>query len=354
VVDDDDQVSSSADLGAPDAGLAGQLGDFPAEAGPIDAAGHRVVHGGGRFSAATLVDEAMIVSLREISDLAPLHNPPALAAIEAVRALLPEVPSVACFDTGFHASLAPEAHAYAIPSDWVQRWGLRRYGFHGLSCAWATRRVAELLAPAPSRLIIAHLGGGASVTAVQGGRSTDTTMGFTPLEGLVMATRSGDIDPGALLWVLGRGASAEEVQNALEHRSGLLGLSGGASSDMRRLLAGRASGDPAAGRAIAVYLHRLRAKVAAMAAATEGTDALIFTAGVGERSATIRAETCSGLAWMGIVIDPDANAGVGDDDVDISAPGAAVRTLVIHAREELQMAGECRRLLQVRADDPSD
>jgi acetate kinase len=348
VVDERDQVVAGTDLGPPDDRLAAQLGDFVAPlAGEIDVAGHRVVHGGPRYTNAVLIDDATRTDLAGLLELAPLHNPPALAAIDAVRAILPGVPSVACFDTAFHAGLSSDAAAYAVPAEWVTRWGIRRYGFHGLSCAWATRRTAELLSqPADElRTVICHLGGGASVSAVVGGRSVDTSMGFTPMEGLVMATRCGDLDPGVLLWVLQHGLTVSEANDALEHRSGLLGLAGGSSSDMRRLLAGRADGDELAGRAIGVYVHRLRAKIAAMVAAMQGADVLVFTGGVGEHSAPIRAEACGGLAWLGAVIDASTNDAVGDADVEISAVGAAVRTIVVHAREDLQVARECRTVL---------
>ena len=348
VIDDGDQVVGAMDLGPADEHLGDQLGDFVRPlAGSIDVVGHRVVHGGRRYTTAVVVDEAIRADFEGLLDLAPLHNPSSLAAIDVARAILPGVPSVACFDTAFHADLPAEASAYAIPSEWVTKWGIRRYGFHGLSCAWATRRAAELLgAPTDDlRMIICHLGGGASVTAVAGGRSVDTTMGFTPMEGLVMATRPGDVDPGALLWVLQRGLTAVDANEALEHRSGLLGLSGGRTGDMRDLLAARADGDELAGHAIGVYLHRLRAKTAAMVAAMHGTDALVFTGGVGEHSAPVRAETIGGLAWLGASIDERANAAAGEADCDISAVDAAVRTIVVHAREDLQIARECRSLL---------
>ena len=307
VVDEADQLVASRDLGLPDDHLADQLGDFLIDAAAIDVVGHRVVHGGSRFTSAVLVDAGVREALDGLNELAPLHNPPALAGIDAVGRLLVGVPQVACFDTGFHAGLPPAATTYAVPADWVVRWGIRRYGF---SCAWAARRSAEMLGASADglRLVICHLGAGASASALSGGCSADTTMGFTPLEGLVMATRCGDLDAGALLFALDHGLGSAEASDDLEHRSGLLGISGGASADMRQLLAARAAGDDPARLAIAVYLHRLRAKIAAMAAATAGTDALVFTA-------------------------------------ELSAPGASVRTLVVHAREDLQIARECRQLL---------
>jgi acetate kinase len=347
IVDRADQLVASRDLGPPDDHMADQLGDFLADTATIDVVGHRVVHGGSRFTHAVLVDDGVRQELTSLNELAPLHNPPALAGIDAVGRLLVGVPQVACFDTGFHASLPPAATTYAVPADWVARWGIRRYGFHGISCAWAAHRSAELLGVPANRLrlVICHLGAGASASALRGGHSADTTMGFTPLEGLVMATRCGDLDPGALLFVLEHGLATAEASDDLEHRAGLLGISGGASADMRQLLAARAAGDEPARLAIAVYLHRLRAKIAAMAAATTGTDALVFTGGVGEGSGAIRAETCADLDWLGVRLDREANDAVEDTDAEISAPGALVRTVVVHAREDLQIARECRQLL---------
>lgn len=347
IVDEADQLVASRDLGLPDDHLADQLGDFLIDAAAIDVVGHRVVHGGSRFTSAVLVDAGVREALDGLNELAPLHNPPALAGIDAVGRLLVGVPQVACFDTGFHAGLPPAATTYAVPADWVVRWGIRRYGFHGISCAWAARRSAEMLGASADglRLVICHLGAGASASALSGGCSADTTMGFTPLEGLVMATRCGDLDAGALLFALDHGLGSAEASDDLEHRSGLLGISGGASADMRQLLAARAAGDDPARLAIAVYLHRLRAKIAAMAAATAGTDALVFTGGVGEGSGAIRAEACADLDWLGVSLDREANDAVEDTDAELSAPGASVRTLVVHAREDLQIARECRQLL---------
>jgi acetate kinase len=344
-----EQAVLTSDLEPEVEGLTNGLREFAGRAGRVDAVGHRVVHGGPHFSRAVVIDDEVRATLATVSELAPLHNPPALAGIDACRQLLPGVPSVACFDTAFHAGLPAEASTYAIPADWTQRWGIRRYGFHGLSCAWCVLQTAELTGlPADRlRLVVCHLGGGASVTAISGGRSVDTTMGFTPLEGLVMATRCGDLDAGALLWVVQHGLTPDTALDDLEHRSGLLGLSGGRSTDPRDLLAARAGGDEQASLAISVYIHRLRAKIGAMAAATSGLDALVFTGGVGENSDTIRAETCAGLDWLGVGISDSANrADAGDRD--ISAAGARVRTLVVHAKEELQIASECERLLAGR------
>lgn len=347
VVERDNRVTESVDLGPPGDSLNDELRRFLAVAGRVDAVGHRVVHGGSRFTRPTIIDAPVRIALDEASELAPLHNPPALAAIDAMGRLAPEVPAVACFDTAFHASLAPDAACYALPTDWVERWGLRRYGFHGLSCEWSTGRAAELLAQQVDtpRLVICHLGSGASVTAVAGGRSVDTTMGLTPTEGLIMATRSGDVDPAAIAWLAAQGVPPDELADGLERRSGLLALSGGATGDMRELLERRASGDAAATQAVAAYVHRLRAKIAAMAAATDGTDAIVFTAGVGEHANEIREAVCQRLGWLGVTMDADANVAVAHDDVDISQPDSPVRALVIHAREDLVVAAACRTLL---------
>ena len=349
-VERDDRVSETVDLSPPGDSLEDDLSRFLASVGPLDAIGHRVVHGGTQFTHPVVIDSSVRAALDELNDLAPLHNPPALAAIDALSHLSPNVPAVACFDTAFHTSLKPAASSYALPTEWVERWGLRRFGFHGLSCQWSAGRAAALLerSAAPLRLVICHLGGGASVTATAGRRSVDTTMGFTPTEGLVMATRPGDVDPGALAWLATHGVAPQELADALECHSGLLALSGGLTGDMRELLQHRASGDPAAALAVDVYVHRLRAKIAAMTAATDGTDALVFTAGVGENASEIRAETCEHLNWIGISLDADANRSVGTDDVDISRVGAKVRTLVIHAREELVVAAGCRAALSTQ------
>jgi acetate kinase len=347
LVESDDRVTDSVDLPPPGDSLTDDLRLFLTAAGPVDSIGHRVVHGGPKFSRPTVIDDSVRAALEETIDLAPLHNPPALAAIDALRRLAPELPAVACFDTAFHSTLESQAASYALPAAWVDRWGLRRYGFHGLSCEWSTGRAAALLgrSVASLRLVICHLGGGASVTAVAGGRSVDTTMGFTPTEGLVMATRPGDVDPGAIAWLTLRGVAPNELVEALEKRSGLLALSGGSTGDMRALLERRASGDAAAILAVDVYLHRLRAKIAAMTAATDGTDTIIFTAGVGENASEIRKSACEHLGWLGAALDTDANDAVASDDIDISRDGSSVRILVIHAREELVVAAGCRSAL---------
>ena len=262
--------------------------------------------------------------------------------------MLPDVPHVACFDTAFHATLPAAAFTYAIPAPWRREWGIRRYGFHGLNHAYVSRRAAALCGregdPA-FRVVTCHLGAGASLAAVLGGRSVDTTMGFTPLEGLVMATRSGSIDPGIVTWLASeRGLSPAEIGDALEHRSGLLGLGG--SEDMREILAGAATGSPAPMLALGVYVHRLRAAIAAMTASLDGLDALVFTGGVGERSAPVRGMTADGLGFLGVALDDGANEHAGADaDADIGVAGARVRTFVIPAREDVEIARQVREAL---------
>ena len=347
LVEADDTVSRRENLGPPDGTLEAEVDRFLTEAGSIDAIGHRVVHGGPHHHEPVLVDDATREELESLCALAPLHNPPALQAVDALRRAAPAIPSVACFDSAFHAGMPEESRRYALPADWVQRWQLRRYGFHGLSCEWSLRRASAMLGSEPGRLrlVVCHLGGGASVTAIAGGRSVDTTMGFTPTEGLVMATRSGDVDPGLIAWLAEKGLSGEELMDGLEHRSGLLGLTGGRTGDMKEILDARAGGDAVAAGAVAVYIHRLRAEISAMATSAGGLDALVFTGGVGEKGTPVREETCRGLEWLGVAIDPSLNAGVTGDDADISAAGAAVRTLVVQAREEVVVADHCREVL---------
>jgi acetate kinase len=306
--------------------------------GEADAVGHRIVHGGERFGEPVLVDDAVRQALDELTDLAPLHQPAALAVLDRVSEALPGVPAVACFDTAFHRTLAPAAATYALPAAWRERFGLRRFGFHGLSHAYVARRVGELLGGDRSRLRIVscHLGAGASLCAIAGGRSVDTTMGFTPLEGLVMATRSGSVDPGLIAWLVEHGGlAAGDVFNALEHDSGLTGLAG--TGDLRELHAREADGDADATLAIDVYLHRLRAHIAAMTAALGGLDVLAFTGGVGEHDARVRVRAAAGLAFLGVVVDEARNAAPEGDAV-ISPDGAGVTALVIGAREDLEIA----------------
>lgn len=311
----------------------------------MEAVGHRVVHGGPRYSASVRVDASVVAYLHSIEDLAPLHMPAAISGILAVQRLVPRVPAVACFDTSFHSRIPAAAATYAIPAKWRQRHGIRRYGFHGFSHAYSSRRAAELLARPLSqlRVVTCHLGSGASLAAVNRGRSVDTTMGFTPLEGLVMATRSGSVDPGLMLWLQRhKRVTARELTDALDGRSGLFALAG--TKDMREVIDRRAAGDEHAQLAFDVYIHRLRACVASMAAAMNGMDALVFTGGVGENSAPVRSEAVKGLRFLGAELDSSLNAR-SKGDGDVGANGARVRTLVVHAREDVEVARDVRRLL---------
>jgi len=330
------------------------------------AVAHRIVHGGERFHEAVLIDAKVRGALADLVELSP-HQPRGLGALESVGDALPELPQIACFDTAFHAEMPSAAATYALPQRWRKRWGVRRYGFHGLSHAWIARRAPQLLSTDAGagqtrrkvktstraneqgendglRIVSAHLGAGASVCAIRGGRSLDTTMGFTPLDGLVMATRSGSLDPALVLWLLKRpGLDARELEQTLEHSSGLLALGG--SADMRVLLERAGEGDAEAQLAIDVYIHRLRGGIAAMAAALGGLDVLTFTGGVGQSSSTIRHMATAGLGFLGVEIDEESNTS-GEGDRDISAEGATASTLAIAAREDLEMARHVRALLQ--------
>jgi acetate kinase len=315
----------------------------------LGAAGHRVVHGGSRFTAAAVIDDKVIAAIADLTDLAPLHQPRALAGIAAARAALPGLPQVACFDTAFHAGLPLAAARYALPADWTERFGLRRYGFHGLSHRYASRRCAQLLgAQASRRVVTCHLGAGSSLAAVLDGASVDTTMGFTPLEGLVMATRCGSIDPGLLMWLLQHGGLGPDgVSHGIEHAAGLAGLAALAdgSGDMREVRAAAEAGSPAARLAIDVHTHRLRQEIASMAAAMDGLDALVFTGGIGEHQPQVRAEAAAGLGFLGVAVDPARNDEAVGGDTEITAPSAGVRTLVITAREDAEIARQVRATL---------
>jgi acetate kinase len=281
--------------------------------------GHRVVHGGSDFRSPVVVDDDVLARIDALSVLAPLHNPVALGVIRAARSLLPDVPHVACFDTAFHATLPEVAWRYPLPDRWFNDWGVRRYGFHGLSVEWAVGRAAERLGR-PARaldLVVAHLGGGCSVTAVRGGRSAWTSMGLTPLEGLMMTTRSGSIDPGAIVLALRRGLSAEEVEAALDHESGLRGVAG--SGDLREVQARARAGDARARLAIEMFVDRAAAEVAAAATRLRRVDALVFTGGIGEHSIPVRGSIVRRLAAL-------------------RAGGPLAPVLVVEAREDLVIA----------------
>lgn len=290
-----------------------------------DAVAVRVVHGGSRFVKATRVDAEVLAGIRELSDLAPLHNPRALEIIEQARSTWPDVPVVAVFDTAFHQSLPQVAATYAVPPEL----GVRRFGFHGISYSYLATRVQA------RRHVACHLGNGASVCALLDGRSVDTSMGFTPIEGLVMGTRSGDLDPGVILYLLRRGTSAGELDALLNEHSGLAAVSG-TSADMRELERAAAGGDARAELAIELFCYRATKYIGAYAAVLGGLDALTFTAGIGEHSSTIRARICQRLAFLGVELAEELNAASGDSDRRISR--GAVEVWVVPANEELQMA----------------
>jgi acetate kinase len=282
-------------------------------------------------------------TIEELTELAPLHNPASLEGINAVEQALPKVPQVAAFDTAFHATLSEAARTYAVPQKWTREWGIRRYGFHGLSHSYCSTQAAKMIGRKSLRLVIAHLGNGASVSAVCDGICVDTSMGFTPLEGLMMATRSGTIDPGVLIYLLRqKGLDVNELDQALNYESGLLGISG-ISSDLRQILS-QLPGNPDAKLAVEVYVHRIVKTIGAMVATLGGIDALVFTAGVGEGSAEIRKRVCEKLYYLGLEVDPAANDNC-HLDADIATPASKARILVIATREDLTIMRETRRLV---------
>jgi acetate kinase len=310
-----------------------------ADLAEIGAVGHRVVHGGERFSESVLVTDEVVAAIEACVPLAPLHNPPNLMGIREASRLFPGTPQVAVFDTAFHATIPARAHRYALPAVYHDEHGVRRYGFHGISYRYVAGRAAALIGRDATelRLVVCHLGNGASMTAIVGGRSVDTSMGMTPLEGLVMGTRSGDLDPGIVLFLLrDLGMSPDAVDRLLNNESGLLGLSG-ASNDLRVVTERAEAGDEAAQLALDVFAYRARKYVGAYAAAMGGLDALVFTAGIGENSPSMRDAICAGLGFLGIELDRDANAAAVGVERDVSAPGGRVRILVVPTDEERMM-----------------
>jgi acetate kinase len=308
------------------------LAEAPAD---LMAVGHRLVHGGPSFRAPVLLDDATLAALGGLVELAPLHNAPALEAVEEARRSLPSLPQVAVFDTEFHSTLPDEASTYAVPERWRTEWHVRRYGFHGLAVQWASEQV-----PA-SRLLVCHLGGGCSVSAVLDGRSVDTSMGFSPLEGVAMATRSGSVDPAAVLYLLRTGAaSLDEIEHSLERESGLLGLSGlsSAAEELER------SPEPAARLALEIYCYRVATAAGAMSVALGGLDAIVFSGGVGEGSALVRARICSRLGFLGVELDEKRNAAA-EPDCDVGRVASAVRVAIVKAREDVVAARAVRALV---------
>jgi acetate kinase len=305
-----------------------------------------VVHGGADYTGSVLITPAVVEAIRRLAEFAPQHNPENLAGIEAVSRALPGVPQVAVFDTAFHAHLPLAAAVYPGPYAWYER-GIRRYGFHGLSHQYCAERAAKLLGRelAGLRLITAHLGNGCSLAAIHDGRSVDTTMGFTPLDGLMMGTRPGSLDPGILTYLQrSDGTTADQLNVTLNHESGLRGISG-RSGDMRDILAARARGDGRAALAFAMYVHRLRAGIAAMLAALGGADALVFAGGVGEHAAEVRAESCAAFAFLGLRLDAARNA-ASPADALISTEDSSMRVLIVRTQEDWVIARDCWRLLR--------
>lgn len=350
LIEDAEAVASTTIGDWAGAGHVEPIGAFLDEHGPAEVVGHRVVHGGPEATGPILLDAEAIERLRGLTELAPLHQPRALAGIDAVRALLPEVPAVAAFDTSFHRTLPAAARTYALPAVWNRQWRLQRFGFHGLSHAWAAGRAAAMTADAGRpveglRVISCHLGAGASLCAIAGGRSVDTTMGFTPLSGLVMATRSGSVDPGLLLWLQQTGrVGLAELSERLETGSGLRGLTG-TSGDLRAVIAGAEAGDEACGLGLEVYLHGVARHAGAMAASLGGVDAVVFTGGVGENSPLVRAATAERLAFLGVDIDLSANQ-TAAPDADLTPAGhTGARVLAVASREDLQIAREVGAVL---------
>lgn len=344
IITDDQRIAERADLSSTDVADEARLRSSLESLGDFDAVGHRVVHGGPMFGEPVRLDAQVRSQLAALTPLAPLHQPPALRLIDVVGDFATEVPAVACFDTAFHSTLPLRASTYALPPEW-RALGIHKYGFHGLAHSWTSRRARELLdsTSTPTRIVTCHLGAGASLASVVDGRSVDTTMGFTPLDGLVMATRPGAIDPGALLWLQSSvGLSASDVTSGLENRSGILGLSG--TADMAVVIDRALSGDADAELALEVYIHRLVSSIASMAASAGGLDALVFSGGVGENAPAVRQMTVDRLGFLGASIDHDRNAdAVADCDV---SGGGEVRVFVVAAREELEIDRCVRQVLR--------
>jgi acetate kinase len=313
-------------------------------AADADVVGHRIVHAGMTLRSTAWITSEVRLAIAENAEMAPAHNRFELEAIDVTtRVMGPAVRQVAVVDTAFHAGLEPEAYVYPGPYEWLEEEGIRRFGFHGISYQYAARRASQLRARTPGRMVICHLGSGASLCAVRDGASVDTTMGFTPLEGLVMSSRSGSIDPGIIVYLLRhRGYSAEDLDQILNKESGLMGVSG-FSGDMRAVLHRRELGDPRAELAFNVYMRRLTREAGAMVAVLGGLDTLVFTGGVGEGSAEVRAALCGQLGFLGLSLDASKNAQP-EGDSDLAAPGSPIPVLVIHAEEEWEIARECWRL----------
>ncbi len=318
-----------------------------ADPSEITAVGHRVVHGGEKFSRPTRINAEVIAVIRDLIPLAPLHNPANLQGIEVAMQVFSQATHVAVFDTAFHQTMPPASYRYAIPANYYTEHDIRVYGFHGTSHAYVAEKAAEYLAKplAEANVITAHLGNGASITAVKNGRSLDTSMGFSPLDGLIMGTRSGDLDPAVVFYMAEKfGMSPQEINQTLNKKSGLLGICG--SSDVRDILERRNAGDEAASLALEMYTYRIKKYIGAYSAALGRVDALVFTAGIGENSPEIRRESCAGLENLGIILDNAKNNAPAGEISEISTPNSRVKVLVIPTNEELRIAVETLKVLQ--------
>lgn len=311
--------------------------------------GHRVVHGGEKFSDAVIIDDNVIEEIKRCSELAPLHNPAAILGMEACRKVVPNVKMVAVFDTAFHQTLPKERYIFPIPYEYYEKYKVRRYGFHGTSHSYVSKKAAEVMEKAYDEVktIVCHLGNGASVSAVLNGKSVDTSMGLTPLEGLVMGTRSGDIDPAIMEFIAQKeNLDIEGIMNVLNKKSGVFGLSGGISSDFRDLTGAMAEGDKKAKIALEVFAYRVAKYIGAYAAAMNGVDDIVFTAGIGENVSYVREQVCSYLGYLGVELDPDANEKFRGEQGEITKPGCKVRVFVIPTNEELAIARETLALVK--------
>ena len=314
----------------------------------IDAVGHRIVHGGEKFASSVVIDTEVMKAIEDCNDLAPLHNPANLIGINSCREIMPDVPMVAVFDTAFHQTMPKKAYLYGLPYEYYEKYKVRRYGFHGTSHDFVSNRVAEIMGRKREdlKIIVCHLGNGASVSAVKNGKCVDTSMGLTPLEGLIMGTRSGDIDPAIVSFLADKeGKTADEIINICNKKSGVLGLSGGVSSDFRDLAQAAADGNEKADIALKTWAYHVAKYVGAYAAAMNGVDVIAFTAGVGENNVDARAEVCSYLGYLGVTINAEANKKRGEE-VEISTPDSTTKVYVVPTDEELAIARETARLVK--------
>ena len=315
----------------------------------IGAVGHRIVHGGEKFASSVVITEEVKKAVEECNDLAPLHNPANLIGVEACEKLMPGTPMVAVFDTAFHQTMPEKAYMYGLPYEYYEKYKVRRYGFHGTSHSYVSKKAAEVMGKAYDEVktIVCHLGNGASVSAVLNGKSVDTSMGLTPLEGLVMGTRSGDIDPAIMEFIAQKeNLDIEGIMNVLNKKSGVFGLSGEISSDFRDLTGAMAEGDKKAKIALEVFAYRVAKYIGAYAAAMNGVDDIVFTAGIGENVSYVREQVCSYLGYLGVELDPDANEKFRGEQGEITKPGCKVRVFVIPTNEELAIARETLALLK--------